>query len=366
MSCLHKIVLVSVVFFWFVPGEEVLAQNSKLPGLKVHYGWILPHAPDLVPVGQTHPRGFELEWNWQLMSRNAWQYCYCYPRTGVSLMVMDFGNRDELGYAIAPYLFIEPVLGAERALNTSIRFGIGPSWMTRVYDSVNNPRNTFYSSHLSFLVLLSGKLNYRLNEHFTTHIFANFNHISNGGLKNPNRGINFATIGAGIDYNLNPLPFKNRIRADSTDLNPDKWRIDLVVFGTGKTDIKGDDHYPVLGIYSGVSRVVGRLSGIAAGIEMTIDKADEHEMKRLAASGESEVSDHKYIAALGGYDLLIGRFNFSILMGAYLYSPFERMDPVFQRYGLNFKLTDRFIAGINIKAHRHVADFMDVRLGVVF
>ena len=76
--------------------------------------------------------------------------------------------------------------------------------------------------------------------------------------------------------------------------------------------------------------------------------------------------DYKYLAPLIGHDLLLGRFNFQIQLGAYVYSPFKRRDPVFQRYGLSFYATKSFFAGINLKAHRQVADFLDVRVGYSF
>ena len=49
-------------------------------------------------------------------------------------------------------------------------------------------------------------------------------------------------------------------------------------------------------------------------------------------------TDHKYIAPLLGYDLLLGRFTFQIQLGAYLYSPYKRRDPVFQHYVLSYYL----------------------------
>jgi len=42
------------------------------------------------------------------------------------------------------------------------------------------------------------------------------------------------------------------------------------------------------------------------------------------------------------------------------------MDAVYQRYGILFKISDRVFTGINIKAHRHVADFLDLRTGITF
>ena len=76
--------------------------------------------------------------------------------------------------------------------------------------------------------------------------------------------------------------------------------------------------------------------------------------------------DHKYLAVNVGNEFLFGRFNFYQQLGIYLYAPYERVDAVYQRYGLSYRVIDNLIFGINIKAHRHIADFMDFRLGYMF
>lgn len=358
-------VVILIVCLFMLP-HLLYSQNSHIVGFRTHYGFIIPHAEDLKPYSKTNPWGFELEWNLQLMSEDAWNYCYCYPRTGVSFLYVNFANPQILGSSYSLYAFVEPVLGAEKKFHASFRFGIGPSFMDNPYDEISNPENTFFSSHISFLVLLNASLNYRLTDLTNLRLAASFNHISNGGIQNPNRGINFPTVNIGVDYNLKPQPYLKRVKNDTIDLHPKKWRFDIVAFGTGKTEIKGEAHYPVFGLYTNVSRVFARLSAVSFGLEGTVDMADKKEIENNELKKNGKYIDHKYLSGLLGYELLIGRFIFSIRVGAYLYSPFERMDPVYQRYGLTYHISKRFFAGMDIKAHRHVADFLDFRVGVSF
>ena len=67
-----------------------------------------------------------------------------------------------------------------------------------------------------------------------------------------------------------------------------------------------------------------------------------------------------------GINLLFGRFSFIHQWGIYYYEPYQARNRMYQRYGLNFKLCERFYLGINIKAHGHVADLMDARIGIIF
>ena len=169
-------------------------------------------------------------------------------------------------------------------------------------------------------------MNLKLNERTNLHLAGFYNHISNGGIKNPNKGINFPTLSLGADFNLRPMPFKHHLRNDSINLHSYKCRFDIVIFGAAKTDVKGHEHYPVYGLMPSFSRVIGRLSTISMAFEGTVDLADKHEIEQKAMQENVSLVDHKYFAILLGHELLIGRFIFSFHFGAYLYSPFKRRD----------------------------------------
>jgi hypothetical protein len=108
------------------------------------------------------------------------------------------------------------------------------------------------------------------------------------------------------------------------------------------------------------------LDAVSAGFEFVSDRADRHEIRRLEMMEDGDYIDHKYVAALVSHELLLGKFNFYQQLGIYLYSPFARKDKVYERFGLNFYVNKNFFIGINIKTHRHVADFLDFRTGVSF
>ena len=341
-------------------------QSSLIVGLRPHYGFIVKHSGKLEGLTKTFPWGLEVDANWQLMSEQSWQYCFCYPRAGVSFFYTNFANPEVLGSSFALYPFIEPAINGDRKLHTTIRFGMGPTFLNNVFDSIENPENKFYSTRISFIVHANFGVNYVVSEKFFLRISADFNHISNGGIKNPNLGINFPTASIGLEYNFNPLPYIIRSKDKSIKLINYSRRFDLTVFATGKTAVKGEERYPVYGISSGFSYVVGRQHAISLAAEFTVDLADRKEITKDSLMKNDAFIDHKYIAVFAGHELILGRFNFYQQLGVYLYSPFERRDMVFQRYGLNFYVTRKFFIGTNLKAHREVADFLDLRAGISF
>lgn len=121
------------------------------------------------------------------------------------------------------------------------------------------------------------------------------------------------------------------------------------------------DQLPLLGITAYVNQKIGRLSALTAGAEWVADFTIKNELKN-----KGEAKDFQRAALLAGHELQIGRFRFNQQLGVYVYAPAPARDPVYQRYGLEYHTTKNLFWGINLKSHRHVADFLDVRVGLRF
>jgi len=133
------------------------------------------------------------------------------------------------------------------------------------------------------------------------------------------------------------------------------------LFGTAKQLSHEElEKYPIFGAEISLSYRVSRLSALSLGLEMLSDGSDREEISRQHLNN----SDHKKVGFMAGHSFLLGRFTFSQAMAVYLYNPYNDMDPVYQRYALIYSFGKRFEAGVSLKAHRHVADFLDFRVGV--
>jgi hypothetical protein len=285
---------------------------------------------------------------------------------GFAFSFINFDNPSVLGNASSLYAFVEPTINADRQLGSFLRFGFGPSYLNKVFDPETNSSNTFYSSPLSFTVVLAVGLQYRIDDRMNLKAMAGFNHISNGGIKNPNKGINYPTASIGIDYFLRSLPYKNYMKSDSIDLTPRERWFDAEFFATGKTDRKGHSRYLVYGFNASWHQVVGKINALSLGLEWASDGADAAEIERKGMLDGNQPLDHRYVSFLMGHDLILGRFNFSTEFGFYVYSPFPRKNEIYQRYGLSYYFYKNWFIGTNLKAHGHVADFLDFRTGLTF
>jgi len=355
----YKILLVALSLCFT---GHLFGQNTHhIVGVRTHAGAILAHSKELPNVRQTRPWGLEVEKTWQLTRKESWQYCFCYPNAGMAFFYLNFDNPQLLGEGFALETFIEPVWNVSRNFYTTFRFGIGPVYLNQVYDEETNPDNTFYSSPISFLVLLRFNLNYRLNNHLSLSLSPAFNHISNGGISNPNKGINFPTLGVGIEYALSQQNYPNWDKDKSVKLIDYNFRTDIIGIATAKTAVKGHAKYLVSGLSVHGAYPVGRINAVNAALEFIVDDADAKKIQRDTTI--SNTTSANYLAVMGGHEWIFGRFNFGIQLGYYLYSPYKRPDPVFHRWNLTYYITENIFLGINLKAHYHVADFMDMRLG---
>ena len=358
----------------FLPrAASALCQDGGKPvnpvslGIRSHYGFIIPHSQAIAGISDSNPWGIEADLAWHLTRERIWKHCYCYPRAGFSLDYFNFGFPGVLGHSVALYPYIEPYIWPKKRVSISFRFGIGPAWLTTIYDPDTNPDNFFFGSHLSFVAMLNAALNVRLTGRVSARAAFNYNHMSNGGLVQPNVGMNFPTVNAGFDYSFSEVSFPARDKDTALVLYPDDSWWDLYILGTGKNnDIDTEKHFPVIGAGITYNRLLGRMLAFNAGTEWISDFALKDKLERDFTHDPRPPPDHNRAALLVGLELLFGRFSFLHQWGIYYYAPYQARHLVYQRYGLNLRFTDRLYLGINIKSHAQVADLLDARLGIRF
>ena len=166
---------------------------------------------------------------------------------------------------------------------------------------------------------------------------------------------------SGIDYLFEQPTFPLRKREDYKTDQIKTSSIRLSPFFTLKEISKEDGkQYPVMGIASNYSHLVGRMSAFTAGVDWVWDGS----VKELIKQQELDNKNPNRFALTFGHELLIGKVNFYQQLGVYIYSPYEAIDPVYQRYGIEYFIRPKLSFGLNLKAHRHVADFIDFRVTI--
>lgn len=327
-------------------------------GVQNYYGFIIPHSQAIRTISHSHPRGIEADISFHFADAKSWHYLKGYPRLGASIIYTDFANPAVLGRAYALLLYAEPFLAAHKSFSLAFRLGTGLAYLTRVYHPQKNPDNLFFGSAISFPLAAGLTANYRLRERFLLRAGVHYNHISNGGLRQPNKGINYPTVATGFNYTLVPVTFSARLdTADFKGAKKPEYRVALLASSPDGED-GSSKKIPLIGITALAGRRIGRLSALTAGAEWIAD----YTIRQVIRQRQLSTPFHRG-ALLAGHELHIGKFRFSQQLGIYVYAPYKARDPVYQRYGLEYFTNRNLYLGLNLKAHRQVADFLDARLG---
>ena len=328
-------------------------------GLNVHQAFIIVHNKAIEPIEDANPFAVQAEFAWQRRDESSWNKCRCFPRFGAALQFWDFDNPEILGYGLNSYFFIEPEYGASKLFSFSFRGGFGASFLSNPYDEMENPDNQSYSTKLAFALILSAKAAFRLSDKIRLDIAPYYNHVSNGGVKQPNKGINYPSISAGLTYYPKGLKYNTYNEVEWEKSNGMK-RLDVSPFLSWK-QVDKDVHVFSPGIEVKGSKQVAQINALTLGAEYLEDNFAKYESEK-----QEEEGNWRKLSAAVGHEFLLGRILFSQQIGLYLYNPDWEGDILYQRYGFVYRFTDFLALGINLKAHRQVADLVDYRVVLSF
>jgi hypothetical protein len=362
---LFIVLFVSINLPTLVWSQTQVADVNRKPtliGVSFDYGYILKHSENLRELEDAFPVGIGLEWSKMLLTRNAWEFCNCLPRLGVELAYWSWDNPDILGNGLLAMGFVEPYFRTHKKTNLFFRAGLGGAYLTQPFDENLNPQNLSYSTDLSFVLMVGAGVNYRLTNEWNMGLLAKYNHTSNGGIKTPNKGINFPSISFRINKSLEPVDFPDFQKVENRKPPDDLFRISVAHFSGWSNASVGDrDKFYVFGLNGKYSRWIGRRSAISAGTEFIFDYSRKEQIRL-----DNQENNFVQAAALIGHEFWLGRVTFSQQLGVYYYNDYRINDDIYQRYGLTYSFSKHIFAGFNLKAHRHVADFFDLRIGYTF
>lgn len=341
---------------------KLQGQHYSVYGVSGHYGWIIPHSSELKALSDSAPVGIQLDWSRIRTSDKAWENCNCYAQVGFSFNYFNYQNRDQLGSSSNLSFFAEPYLSYRNRMFFSLKAGAGVTFLTQVHHPTDNPENTFYSSPLSFLLVLGPNLNYRLSDHITLTGGLHYNHISNGGMKQPNKGMNFPTWTLGIKYYSRAVQLEQREKKKD---RKGEWTNYLRLFTSfpevdlDTTTNTDNSREILLGIGGGTLYYFTQSNAASLGLELIRDGS-------YAKTAEITGSPHSayLVGLLIGHHFVFGRVTFNQQLGWYAYRDYPPLNRKFyQRYELLYRVGARWQLGTSLIAHGHVADNLDLRLG---
>lgn len=335
----------------------IVEKPQAMLGLSLHSGSIYVHSENVENTRFSRPIGIDFAFSKIRNDSVLYSICNCILNKGYGINYFNYDNKI-LGHGLTPFYFLEPNFRINNSILWNIKGTLGVSVLSNPFHSARNPNNMSYSLPVGVYLGISSGFNVKFSSKFMLSTNLNYLHISNGGIKDPNMGINWITGSIGMNYGLNNN-FDFRKKRIQNKLHYNKYsRIDISGFYSTKIVEKGDkDLYSILGVSALYSHQIKQLHAFTASVEWHLDYSLAERQRR-----DNKNRDMFFWGAALGHEYLLGRFIFSQQLGYYIEKPDDYFGNFYHRWGLNYKLKNSIQIGVNLKAHRQVAQFADVRV----
>src|SRR5690606_20029876 len=130
--------------------------------------------------------------------------------------------------------------------------------------------------------------------------------ISNGGQKQPNKGMNYPMAGVGLYHYLK----QEKIPKHSASAVPQRWKFYIEAAYTSKQASWSDQRKPAFTLAGGTSRSVSAINALGGGLEISQDHSLQVEDSRW-----ERILPAPFIA----HHFLFGRIDFSQRFAAYTF-----------------------------------------------
>ena len=337
--------------------------SCNFTGLQLHYGFIIPHSKSIEQISHAKPYGIQLSFNKLHYSYDKWKVFNSYWISGIEARYFNFRNPKILGGVFDASLFAEPVLKQWGDFLFTIRGGAGICYHTKIYDPVENPLNLFFSSRISFPLYIDLRLKYRISDRTLLTISGCYNHISNGGIKQPNKGMNFPTLALGIEqFHMGFPSLNHNYYADVKALDADYFIVfqpSISVKVQNKEWGFPEKACMIYGFHSRIVKPISIFYALNAGAELLFDGYVRESIRRAELN-----YDYKRFALTFGQDFMFGKVIFTQYFGVYLYSPYKARNAIYQKYELAYRFNNNLSMAVYLKAHLHVGDLLGVNANI--
>ncbi len=314
-------------------GRSPIINYTYSVGGSISKGFIVAHDPKMRHLALSHPEGFSIWVKKHTYGDRDWEKALKYPDIGLVLDYFDY-KSDILGHS----------------------YSFSP------YDKQDNNKNIAIGSPITYSLRAQLSYNQQIIERLKLMLALRLTHYSNGASALPNKGINIPTVDLGVSYSLNKLRPDYHIFSTMPKIDEDlKFN---VFIGTGLKEVTIDGKkFPFITVSFNSSKQVSLLNSFNLGVDYFHSWATKEEIA-IDRDLESRDLDFKRVGLAGGHELLIGKLSFLTQLGVYIYRPYKSDKPIYQRYGLKYKLSEKLYGGVFLKSHYGKAEAVEWGIGI--
>ena len=300
-----------------------------------------------------------------------WHHLYGLPTYGFGFSMASFGDGVETGRPLDAYTFFSwPFARLSKRVQMTTDFGMGVSWNWKEFSEETKDYRTVLGSNVNARIDWGFYLRHLMTRKMSVYAGVDFTHRSNGGMRQPNSGIN--VIGPSVSLRYDFVPERATQIRPVPPFQP-AWEFVMGSAVGGKNVIEHTNpvvrrDYGALEFTTGLQRHFYRYGKVAAGTDLTYDGAAGARVdiiKGNPVQWRPGAGQRLAIGLYGGYEHVIERFGALVQAGYSIARGFEDPSPRFyMRYGWRYYVNDRLwglFAIRSIEGRR--ADFLEIGAG---
>lgn len=358
-------------FFFLLLEFPGFSQEEKVPNYysldaSYFYGSIIEHNPDISHLITDHPVGVILSWNHKTYGLRKWERRYNYPDFGFSLIYQDLKN-EYLGENVGAYAHMS-FYALKRLF--MFRIGQGVAYANSPYDADKNYRNNAYGTHfLSTTYLMGNFRKENIIEGLGFQAGISLIHYSNADLGSPNHSTNTFTFNVGLNYLLEHENIPDYIERGPKEKYTEPVHYNFAVrSGVNTTGVVGSPQLPFLTFSTYADKVLNHKSTLQAGAEIFFSRSLEEfiQYKAIAFPQEGTTGDEdaKRVGVFVGHKLTFNKISLITQLGYYAYYPYtDYVDQVYNRIGLERRITENWWASATVRSHGANAEAVEFSIG---
>jgi len=359
--CQSVIVLLSFV------AAPTFAQTTDRPNLwfvraGITPSFILPTNPfslgsNASPDPVKWAPGFTVEVGRRTDGSHEWHELYNMPSYGFGISTATFENHGELIRPIEAYTFFSwPFARLTNRLDLSSDFGMGLSWNWTAVNATPGRTQALLGSNLNARIDYGLYVRYMSSPRTVVYAGLDFTHRSNGGLVQPNQGINVVGPKLTVQYNFAP---DTTYTLDSRPPPPFHPAWDLIVVGAGGMKNVLESRTPMVrqdfGAFEGnvaAQLHFYRFGRVGGGADVLYDGSTGAELGADGMVTRVDSMQRLSVGAYAEYEHIIGRFSAFADAGFVIARTWDNPDVsrFYERYGWRYQMNDRLFTTLAIRA----------------
>ena len=341
--------------------DRAKAQENFKFRADVHTGLVLPEYSQMLYLVNAPVVGAEFSLCRLAKPTKYWNQLYRFPEYGFTFQFTSLGNQQVLGYEYAVFPYFTLPLVRKQSFLFYQQYGFGVGYATKKFDLTTNYQNVAVGSHFNahFSFKLGVKWNLDQRKALNGGLF--FTHYSNANMAEPNLGLNFAGVYAGIQIgrtNATPSPTLEV----PAHVKKNEFAV-VTAFGGKHTRALQSDIYQAASITFEYKRHVYHKVHVGGGLDFSYDSSTQPEM---AAKGKYNFKpiDNYRSGIHVAQEFVYAQFSFILQEGVYIgLTDKVNNHPIYTKAVVRYKVNAHWLLHFAMRSHLHILDYPEIAIG---